>query len=69
MGRPKKHYISAVLPIEDGQYYKLGNKYGTLPQLNTINQFGVFLLSLIPINEVVHVKKYIEENRESNIRR
>jgi len=36
-----RNIIFAVVSIEDEQYYKLGNKYGTLPQLYTRNQFGV----------------------------
>jgi len=40
-----------------GQYYKLGNKHGTMPQLCTRNQFAVRLLSLMPLDEMVHVEK------------
>ena len=53
--------IFAVVSIENGQYYKLGNKYGTLPQLYTRNQFGVCPVSLIPLDEVVHVVKLLRE--------
>jgi len=61
-----------ILTIEDnGQYYKLANKYGALPQLYTRNQFSVCLVSLVPLNEVVHgtCRKIFEGNSESNIRR
>ncbi|KAF0760901.1 Uncharacterized protein FWK35_00011276 [Aphis craccivora] len=49
-----RNIIFAIVPsIENAQYYKLGNKYDTLPQLYTINQFGVYLLSLIQLDEVL----------------
>jgi len=47
--------------IEDGQYFKLSNKYGTLPQLYTKNQFGVRPLNLKPLDEIVHVEKSLRE--------
>uniref|UniRef100_A0A2S2NJR4 KRAB-A domain-containing protein 2 n=1 Tax=Schizaphis graminum TaxID=13262 RepID=A0A2S2NJR4_SCHGA len=56
-----RNIIFAVVSIEDGQYYKLGNKYGTLPQLYTRNQFSVCPLALIPLDEVVHVEKSLRE--------
>ncbi|CAI6351311.1 unnamed protein product [Macrosiphum euphorbiae] len=57
----RRNIIFAVVSIEDGQYYKIGNKYNTLKQLNTRNQFGVCPLSLIPLDEVVHVEKSLRE--------
>jgi len=56
-----KNIIFAIVSIEDGQYYNLGNKYGTLSQLYTRNQFGVCPLFLIPLDEVVHVEKSLRE--------
>ncbi|KAF0770056.1 Uncharacterized protein FWK35_00012581 [Aphis craccivora] len=46
-----------IIFAEDGQYYKLGNKYSTMPQLCTRKEFGVCLLSLMPLDEVVHIEK------------
>ncbi|CAI6352153.1 unnamed protein product [Macrosiphum euphorbiae] len=63
-----RNIIFGVVSIEDGQYYKLGNKYVTLPQLYTRNQFGVCPVSLIPLDEVVHVEKSLREICESNVR-
>ncbi|KAE9541182.1 hypothetical protein AGLY_004427 [Aphis glycines] len=57
-----RNIISAVLPIEDGQYYKLGNKYGTLPHSLVIanyvktrkfvveDQFYIIILKLPKMN-------------------
>ncbi|XP_025204536.1 dehydrogenase/reductase SDR family member 11-like isoform X2 [Melanaphis sacchari] len=56
-----KNILFAVVAIEDEQYYKLGNKYGTLPQLYTRNQFGVCPISLIPLDEVVPIEKSLRE--------
>jgi len=39
----------------------MGNKYGTLPQLYTRNQFDVCLLSLILLDELVHSDKSLKE--------
>lgn len=56
-----RNILFAIVAIEDEQYYKLGNKYGTLPQLYTRNQFGVCPISLIPLDEVVPIEKSLRE--------
>jgi hypothetical protein len=56
-----RNIIFAVVSIEDEQYYKLGNKYGTSPHLYTRNQFGICLLPLIPLDEMVHKEITLRE--------
>jgi len=41
--------------------YKLGKEYNTLPQLYIRNQFGVYSLSLILLDEVVYIEKSLRE--------
>jgi len=47
---PRNIIFAVISSIEDGQFYKIGNKYCTLSQLYTRNQFDVYLLSLIQLD-------------------
>lgn len=42
-------------------YYKLGNKHGTLPRFYTKNQFDVCPLPLISLDEMICVPKSLRE--------
>lgn len=53
--------IFSILSIEDGQYYKLGNKHGTLQQLYTRNQFSVCPIPIVHLDEVLDVYKSLRE--------
>lgn len=53
--------IIAIVCIEDGQYYKLSNKYSTRPQLNSKKQSSAYPLTLMPLNEIVHVSKLLRK--------
>jgi len=50
---PRNILFAVVSSIEDAQYYKLSNKNDTLSQLYIRNQFGVYLLSLIQLDEIL----------------
>ena len=51
-----RNILFAVVAIENEQYYKLGNKYGTLPQLYTRNQFGRVLGYFLRIQLIINIK-------------
>ncbi|KAF0772011.1 Uncharacterized protein FWK35_00005908 [Aphis craccivora] len=52
-----RNIISAVWSIEDGQYYKLGNKYGTLPHLISDDVGGHW--SLVKYTKGIHVRRNV----------
>jgi hypothetical protein len=49
--------LCVVLSVEDEQFYKLGNRYGILPQMFTRNQFTVCPKKLLSIDKVSKEEK------------
>lgn len=52
-----KNALFMVMSVTDGQYNTLANKYGTLNQSYTRNQFTEFQEKLVLVNDVSSEKK------------